>query len=222
MSGPTCETCPFWVADDSEETKHGYCRHSSPTRDGWPLTYYRDWCGDHPDRAPSPIALDTDPEPWSGCVVTDDNPHSVYCLTHAPADPALPSVLERAIALESALRGLMSEGHAHPSCAAKGTPSIARAKCSPACLAAQAALDGAPAPHTAEWPHHGLTLPVCIKCKRTPARRVYTPEPGGPRAYYVECWECRRRSDSADTPTRAAELWTEGNPPTPPDPEALR
>lgn len=64
MDRPTCETCPFWRAEDEAEGLPGECHRHAPTpvlRDElrmsdqpeweafWPETVADQFCGEHPD-----------------------------------------------------------------------------------------------------------------------------------------------------------------------------
>jgi hypothetical protein len=67
MSKPSCETCRFWEDCEPDEppspeqlvpglmsapTKYGFCHRYPPNpnppegQHGWPVTDYRDWCGE--------------------------------------------------------------------------------------------------------------------------------------------------------------------------------
>lgn len=54
--GMKCKTCMYFVpkvsspesfGGDIPENHIGRCRRHAPTINGWPVTFQRDWCGDH-------------------------------------------------------------------------------------------------------------------------------------------------------------------------------
>lgn len=197
MSGPTCSTCPFWKCEHNRGhgVATGHCRFESPKLGAWPAVNANDWCGDHPDRAPTLIALDTDAPytPGPRCIVINcDNRSSDYCPRCAPPDPHLEVVLDRAMALESALRALLVS---HGGC-------VLLDPCGD-CVAcnAEAALDAAPAPPP----------PVCAGCQSIDRRWVRTLGGG----YYLKCRGCGRHGPRGDSIERAEVLWAESNPPKP-------
>lgn len=42
-----CRTCMWWVPKGNDLAGIGRCRRHSPTMNGFPVVFDRDWCGDH-------------------------------------------------------------------------------------------------------------------------------------------------------------------------------